>query len=70
MRQGSTPLIQCVRAALEARQEERREIPIRKMSIANSPTAKGEQSKTTATLKSPSGINKSTDLTGNWIVIS
>lgn len=69
MRQGSTPLMQCVRAALAASLGERRDLPTRQRPVVDSPAAKGEQSNTT-TLQLPSGVSKSRILAENWIVIS
>ena len=70
MRQGGTPLIQCVRVALDAGREEHRKLSINQKSVADPPAAKGEQSKATTTLKLPSDITKSEAVVRNWIVIS
>ena len=70
MRQGGTPLMQCVRIALEASREEQKELSISQKSVVSPPAAKGKQSKATTRSKLPADISKSGAVMRNWIVIS
>lgn len=69
MRQGSTPLMQCVRMALEASLEEEKELSTGQQR-ANTLAAKGEQSKVRIASTVPPDNSKSGITVWNWIVIS